>query len=370
MQELQIQEQKALCSIAQEIINYKRMIAAGFARLAARTEEKRSANLLEEIAKNEEQDVGLWAKALDSLGGNLDTSRFLNLRVRLMMALLDSRGFLEWALIAEDDALNAMSVQASNLSNPTASATWTRFAKDEYLHVVRMKEDILGMESWEMGGGGGVRDVIFGANDGLVSILALVAGVFGAVTDSHLVLIAGVAGAVAGTISMGAGAYVSTKSEQEVTQKEQQRKQRDSSIGSAENADNLAQIYVDQGFSQKTAAAIAERVAHRLEGEKTLKISQENNLTDGGGWPPAKAGMLTGLSFLIASLIPILPFTFLDVYPAAVLAIIASIVAMFLIGASKAIFTRQSFWRSGLEVMIIGVLASVSTFIIGQLIPL
>lgn len=370
MQESPSQEIEKLCAAARDIVTYKRLLAAGFTRLADRTTEPRSAGLLAEIAAQEQQDIELWLKKLASLAGCVGGGRALDLRAPLMMAVLGPRGFLEWALIAEDDALHDLSIQVANLPDPAAAASWTRFANDEYLHVVRLKEDVLGMPSWEMGGGGGVRDVIFGANDGLVSILALVAGVFGAVTDSYLVLIAGVAGAVAGTVSMGAGAYVSSKSEQEVTQKEQQRRQRDKTYSTPGDVSGLAQLYVDRGFDQQTAVALAGRVTQRLQTDESLSLGAADGLAEDADWPPAKAGLLTGLSFFIASLIPILPFTFLDVYPAAVLAIVASILAMFLIGASKAIFTRQSVWRSGFEVMAIGVLASAATYIIGQLIPI
>ncbi|MBU7026681.1 MAG: VIT1/CCC1 transporter family protein [Theionarchaea archaeon] len=141
-----------------------------------------------------------------------------------MMRILGTRGFFEWAIIAEDESIEDLAILAGNIDDVATSEEWMRMASDEWLHIERMKKDILGMEAWEMGGGGGVRDVIFGANDGLVSILALLAGVYGAITESHPILIAGIAGAVAGAISMGAGAYLSSKSEQEVTQKENRRK--------------------------------------------------------------------------------------------------------------------------------------------------
>jgi predicted membrane protein (TIGR00267 family) len=98
-------------------------------------------------------------------------------------------------------------------------------------------------------------------------------------------------------------------------------------------------------------------------------IGEETGLTSEEDWPPTKAGFLTGLSFLVASIIPILPFALMDVEPAAITALIASVVFLFAIGASKAIFTRQSWIRSGLEVMVIGILAAAATFVIGLLIP-
>jgi len=364
-------ERTAILHAAKDIRTYKLMQAIGFGRLVSKTQEQRTRQLLAELSDQEQQDVAHWSQAIAELQGSQPgPDRFLKQRVVLMMGILGVRGFFEWALIAEDEAVEELSIHAGNIADQPTAEGWTRIATDERLHVANMKQDVVGMEAWEMGGGGGVRDVIFGANDGLVSILALVAGVFGAVTDSQMVLIAGVAGAVAGTISMGAGAYVSSKSEQEVTQKEQKRKGWGRKQSPEEEQEELVGFYEDRGFARTTAETIAERVAKQMAQTESLSIGEETGLTNAEEWTPPKAGLLTGLSFLIASLIPILPFVFFGPVPAAILATVASIAAMFLVGASKAIFTRQNWWRSGLEVMIVGTLASIATFIIGQFIPI
>jgi VIT1/CCC1 family predicted Fe2+/Mn2+ transporter len=221
-----------------------------------------------------------------------------------------------------------------------------------------------------MGGSGGVRDVIFGANDGLVSILALVAGVYGAITESYPILIAGVAGAVAGAISMGAGAYLSSKSEKEVTEKESERKGVRKKGTPEEEREKLVRFYQVRGFKPQAAAAIASRVASELEPRSEYTIGEEVGLTSEESWPPLKAGALTGLSFAVVSIIPILPFAFMDVTPAVITAVIASVGTLFGVGASKAIFTRKSWIRSGLEMMAIGTLASAATYAIGFVIPI
>jgi VIT1/CCC1 family predicted Fe2+/Mn2+ transporter len=225
------------------------------------------------------------------------------------------------------------------------------------------------MEGWEMGGGGGVRDVIFGANDGLVSILALLAGVYGAATQSRLILTAGVAGAVAGAISMGAGAYLSSKSEQEVTEKEKERKGIRKRRTPEEERAELVRFYQEQGFKKPQAEAIAGRVSARMERETEYTIGEEVGLTSEEAWPSWKAAVLTGLSFAIASVVPILPFAILAITPAAITAAVASVVALFGVGASKAIFTRKSWVTSGLEMMAIGTVAAAGTYAIGLLIP-
>ncbi len=98
-------------------------------------------------------------------------------------------------------------------------------------------------------------------------------------------------------------------------------------------------------------------------------IGEEVRLTSEEFWSPTKAGALTGLSFAVVSLIPILPFAFMDVTPAVITAAIASIATLFGVGASKAIFTRKSWIRSGLEMMAIGTLSAAATYVIGLAIP-
>jgi VIT1/CCC1 family predicted Fe2+/Mn2+ transporter/rubrerythrin len=365
-------ERRALLEAARKVHAYKRMQASGYDRLASKVQDERTKRLLVEISANEAQDTGYWAEKVGELSGHreeLAKASLMDLQVGLMMGILGTKGFFEWAIIAEDESLEDLAILAGNLTDRDASALWTRMASDERLHIERIKKQVLGMEGWEMGGGGGVRDVIFGANDGLVSILALLAGVYGAATESRLILIAGVAGAVAGAISMGAGAYVSSKSEQEVTDKENQRKGIRKRQSPEKEREELTRFYQTQGFKRQEAEAIASRVSSQMELRAEYTIGEEVGLTSEESWPPIKAAILTGLSFAIASLVPILPFACMEVTPAAITAAIASIAALFGVGASKAIFTRKGWIGSGLEMMAVGTLAAAATYIIGLVIP-
>jgi VIT1/CCC1 family predicted Fe2+/Mn2+ transporter/rubrerythrin len=366
-------EIKALLDAAKKIRTYKLMQAKGYERLANKARDERTKRLLAEISADESKDCEYWAGKVGELEGErqrLTRTFFADLRLSLMTRILGTRGFFEWAIIAEDESIEDLAIQAGNLSDMATSEAWTRIASDERLHVERIKKEVLGMEAWEMGGGGGVRDLIFGANDGLVSILALVAGVYGAVTESHLILIAGAAGAIAGAISMGAGSYLSSKSEKEVTERESERKGIRKKRTPEEEREELVKFYQTRGFKRQEAEAIAGRVALELESKATYTIGEEVGLTSEESWPPIKAGILTGLSFAIVSLIPILPFTFMEVTPAVITAVIASVATLFGVGASKAVFTRKSWIRSGLEMMAIGTLAAAATYAIGLAIPM
>ena len=366
-------EKKALLELAREIYTYKIMQTKGYKWLINRAKDKRIKQLLVQISDNESKDSEHWLKIITELsgGGRKPVSLFLNnWRLSVMIGILGIRGFFEWAIIAEDESIEELFIIAGNIVDPETSERWIRLASDERLHIEWIKKEVLGMEGWEMGGGGGVRDVIFGANDGLMSILALVAGVYGAITESHTILIAGVAGAVAGAISMGAGAYLSSKSEKELREKEQKRKGIKKKRGfSDDERAELVRFYQLRGFKRQEAEAIAGRVTSGIESSEEYTLGEETRLTSEESWPPVKAAALTGLSFAVVSLIPILPFAFLNVTPAVMTAAIASIACLFGVGASKAIFTRKSWLRSGVEMMAIGTLASVATYAIGFVIP-
>jgi len=372
MAKLTTEERKILLDAAKKVRTYKLMQSMGYQRLIKKACDEGIRKLLVEISANELSDAQSWSQKIEELADGVRKSSrvsFLNQRVGLMMGVLGTRGFFEWAIIAEDEAVEEFAIQAANISDQNTSEEWTRIASDERLHIERMKKEVLGMEGWEMGGGGGVRDVIFGANDGLVSILALVAGVYGAITESHPILIAGIAGAVAGAISMGAGSYLSAKSEKEVTEKESDRKGIKRKGAPEEEKEKLVKFYQARGFKRRDAEAVANRVAQQVESRESYIIGEELGLTSEESWPPTKAALFTGLSFAVVSLIPIMPFAFMEVNQAVITAAIASIGCLFIVGASKAIFSRKSWVRSGIEMMAIGALASVATYAIGLVIP-
>ena len=368
MGKLTDREKEALINTVKKIHIYKLMQTKGYEKLVRKAKEQRAKQLLLHISANEARDSEYWSKNIEELekrGEGFAGTFFTDLRISLMMHILGTRGFFEWTIIAEDESIEELAIQAENIHDAAASEKWTRIASDERLHVERMKREVLGMESWEMGGGGGVRDIILGANDGLVSILALMAGVYGATTESHPILIAGVAGAVAGAISMGTGAYLSSKSEKEVTEKENERKGIRKKRTPEEEKEKLVKLYRAKGFKEQEAEAITSRVTSRMELMSKFTVGEEIGLTSEESWPPIKAAVLTGSSFAIASLIPILPFIFMDVGPAVITAVIASIATLFAVGASKTLFSRKSWLRSGLEMMVIGTLAAATTYAIG-----
>jgi len=364
-------ERKKLLDAAKKIHAHKLMQTKGFGILARKTKDERIKQLLLRIGADEASHAEFWFERIKELGGKHEGASKTFLRdwkVGFMMRILGTKGFLEWAIVGEEEGVRDLAVQAENIRDAAASQAWSRTASDERLHLERMKTEVLGMEAWEIRGGGGVRDMIFGANDGLVSTLAFVAGVVGAITNPSIVLLSGVAELFAGTISMAVGSYQSSKSELEVLEREGQRKKVKKGKTPEEERAELIKFYESEGFKRGEAEAIVDRVVREKELPLQVTTIEQLGLAPEELGKPVKAGVLCGVSFGLAALVPILPFVLpIDIWDAMIASVIGTAATLFGVGAMKTIFSRRNWVRSGLEMMAIGASAAAITYIIGTL---
>jgi VIT1/CCC1 family predicted Fe2+/Mn2+ transporter/rubrerythrin len=369
--ELTNMERKKLLEAAKKIRAHKLMQAKGFGLLARKAKDERIKQLLQRIGADEASHAEFWFERIEELGGKHEsaTKTFLrDWKVGFMMRILGTKGFFEWAVVGEEEGIRDLAVQAENIRNVTASQAWSRTASDERLHLERVKTEVLGMEAWEIRGGGGVRDMIFGANDGLVSTLAFVAGVVGAITNPSIVLLSGVAELFAGTISMAVGSYQSSKSELEVLEREGQRKKAKKGKTLEEEREELIKFYEAEGFKRGEAEAIVDRVVKEKELPLQATAIEQLGLAPEELGKPAKAGVLCGVSFGLAALVPILPFVLpIGIWDAMIASVIGTVATLFGVGAMKTIFSRRNWVRSGLEMMGIGASAAAITYVIGTL---
>ncbi len=368
------EERRRLLSAAKKIHAHKLVQVKEYRALVERARDEKIKQLLIRISDDEAKHAEFWSNRIKELGGDKEgaTKAYLrNLKVRLMMNVLGTKGLFEWAIIGEEEGIQDLAIEAGKIREINAAETWSRFASDERMHLDRIKTEVLGMEAWEIREGGGVRDMIFGANDGLVSTLAFVAGVVGAITDPYIVLLSGVAELFAGTISMAFGSYQSSKSELEVLERESQRKKVKKGRTLQEEREELIKFYQAEGFKRGEAEAIADRIAWQKEASLQTGTLKELGLSPEELGNPVKAGVLCGVSFGLAALVPILPFVFpISCTVALIASVIGTMAALFGVGAMKTIFSRKNWVRSGLEMMVIGASAAAITYLIGTLFSL
>lgn len=227
-------------------------------------------------------------------------------------------------------------------------------------------DTILKRERWHGRGGSWVADAIYGVNDGLGAVFGIVSGVAGATgNQQHYVLISGLAGMLASSLSMGAGAYLAGKSEGEVYEAEIAREKAEVEENPEEEIEEMALFYQLQGFSADESQKMAERLAENPEQLVQAMAQSELGLSEHRFPNPWKSAASASISTAVGAFIPIVPFFFMNGLPAVIVAFIVSIVAHFVVGAVKSLITIRSWWASGFEMTLVGIIEAVVTYSLG-----
>jgi VIT1/CCC1 family predicted Fe2+/Mn2+ transporter len=216
---------------------------------------------------------------------------------------------------------------------------------------------------------GTLRAVIFGVSDGLVSNLSLVMGVAGA-SGAHpsIVLLAGVAGLLAGAFSMAAGEYISMQSQRELFERQIELERAEMAAMPEEEEAELAAAYRAKGFARDEAARIAHRLFQDPEAALDILVREELGLDPDELGSPWGAALGSMVSFAIGAAVPVIPFLFGGGPTITVISLVASLVALFAVGAGVSLLTGRGMLFSGFRQLAIGLGAAVVTFLIGSII--
>lgn len=153
-----------------------------------------------------------------------------------------------------------------------------------------------------------IGDIVYGANDGIITTFAVIAGAAGAGFSSTVIIVLGIANLVADGFSMGASSYLSLKSEQKVE-------------------------------------------------DASAEVSDRNPLMD---------GIVTFISFVIAGSLPIIPFFVPSAAEHAFLvSSIATAAAFFIVGASRSLVIKGNAFIAGFEMLVVGSIASAIAYLLG-----
>ncbi|HKA51399.1 MAG TPA: VIT1/CCC1 transporter family protein [Candidatus Dormibacteraeota bacterium] len=261
--------------------------------------------------------------------------------------------------IRRDEKSHSMAVKELTATPTTREAAEVELTTDSRLRR------ILGREKWHRTGGSWVSDAIYGANDGLAAVFGIVAGVSGATGGSSFVLTAGLAGAVASAFSMGVGAWLAARSRTEIAAANLEYERRELEEHPAEEKEELSLFYQLKGLSKEDADELIEKLSANPEAMlRTLAAEELGGLEPGGNpWTAALAGFIsTG----VGAMVPVIPFFFVSGITGMLWAGAISLVAHFAVGAAKSLFTLRTWWGSGFEMTVAGILVGGATFALGS----
>jgi VIT1/CCC1 family predicted Fe2+/Mn2+ transporter len=217
---------------------------------------------------------------------------------------------------------------------------------------------------------GEIREAIFGAQDGLVSTVAVVNIVAGATQDRYAVVVAGIATALGGIFSMAAGEYIGSKSQREIfdAQIVDEREEVHERPGEAEA--EVAYMFEEDGLPHEQAREVARIMADHKDVLLKTMVEKELGLTVEEPYgSPLQGALVMGAAFGLGCIAPILPHLVLSADIAVFVSVGLTLAALFAIGAVKSRWTHRSWWASGFEILAIGAVAGVAGYFFGSVLP-
>lgn len=212
-----------------------------------------------------------------------------------------------------------------------------------------------------------LSQVILGGQDGLVNVLGVILGVAAASNDPRIVIAGGLAATFAESVSMGAVAYTSTIAEAEHYQSELRREKWEIENYPEGEKKEIRQIYENRGFSGRLLEEVVGHITANKKVWLEIMMSEELKLQPIATRQALHSAIIVGLSALGGSLIPLVPFFIVPLIPALIISLIFSALTLFLVGAYKATVTIGKWYRSGLELMTIGIISAFVGYIVGLL---
>jgi len=350
-----------------------------YRHLAARERDQRRRDILMRLAEQEDRHATRWSERIAAVSGKPPNPDEVRRGLRWYERISDPSVVLHRLEQEENKAEAEYDQLLAQLSDPSDRKIAEDAMLEERDHAVILRtlaggriptprstlDTILGRERWHVRGTGWIGDAIYGVNDGLGAVFGIVSGMAGYTGGSEVVLAAGLAGTLASALSMGAGAYLSSKSQREVYESEVARERAEIEEDPHEELLELELFYQLKGFSPPEARAMAERLHKEPKQFLRTLVHEELGLSEETFPNPWRSTISASLSTAVGGFIPIVPFFFTVGMPAVIASFIISTIAHFVVGASKALVTLRPWWASGLEMTIVGVLEAAITYGLG-----
>lgn len=317
----------------------------------------------------EQKHVEAWATLLRAQDvPNPVKSPSLKARIMTSISGITGVSWLKQLMLREEgNEVRSYLALYHSSADPATRELSIRLARDSAGHAQNMNE-LLGRsgEPWHQTGSGGIlRNIVYGFNDGLTANFGLIAGVIGARSSDHFILISGAAGLVADALSMGASGFLAAKSEQDVYDHEISMEAEEIALMPELEQEELTAIYQSKGMDSKAAQELAGALMKDPQRVLEEKVREELGLAS-ATIKPFKEAWLTGTATAIGALIPLVPFIFWKGQTAIVLAFIAAMASHFAVGSIRSLFTGRSMVRSGMEMFIVGMGVAVVGYLLGD----
>lgn len=214
-----------------------------------------------------------------------------------------------------------------------------------------------------------IREIVLGAQDGLIVPLGVVSSVAGAFLNNNIIIIAGIAESLAGALSMGTGVFLSSQAESQVHAMEIRKERQAIEKYPEQEKDELAFLFEKEGLKKPDARSVVDLLFKSRKAFINTHIQKELGLEPEPPGTPIRDALYVGSSYIVVSMVPLFPYFLMPAREAVPISIICTLLALFSLGLLKAQFTGLSYIKSGFQVFLIGTLSGVGGYILGNYLP-
>jgi len=212
--------------------------------------------------------------------------------------------------------------------------------------------------------GGWLRPAVFGAMDGLVTNVSLIAGVGGGGGSHQFIVLTGLAGLAAGAFSMATGEFVSVSSQNELVEAEVRKEAHELKYNPDSEREELAATFRMRGVDPELADEVARQISAHPDDALAVHVREELGVDHEELPSPYTAAAASLVTFAVGALIPLIPY--LVGLNSLRLALGLAALAAFIGGGLVARLTDRPFLRGALRQLALGALAAGLTYLIGH----
>jgi len=212
-----------------------------------------------------------------------------------------------------------------------------------------------------------LRDVILGGQDGLVNALGIILGIVAVTPDIKILIATVMAATCAESISMGAVAYTSALSQKDYYDSERQKESKEIDDDPEMEKEEIRQIYEGKGFSGHTLEEIVTTITKDKNLWLNTMMNEELSINPVNKRDVLKTSVIVTIATAIGHLIPVIPFFFINPHMGIIVSVVVSALTLFAVGIYQAVTLVGSWWKVGLRMVIIGMLAAFIGYFIARL---
>ena len=214
-----------------------------------------------------------------------------------------------------------------------------------------------------------IREVVFGAQDGLLVPLGVISSVAGAFSNNHIVIVAGISEALAGAFSMATGAYLASQAERQVHNAEIMKEEKAIETYPEDEKIEMRLLFEREGMPKPDAASVADLLWKHKRSFINTMVQKELGLEPDPAGGIIQDSLIVGVSYLLAAMVPLFPYFFLTGMAAIITSILATFIALFCIGFAKGKVAALPYFKSGFQVLLVGAGAGIGGYFLGTMLP-